>query len=104
MISFIKSFGALRIALIIAAVLLLFIRPAPGTSAARSGFEIIPTLIAPAMVPIVFMVLLFDIMMCRIRMSEEDVRKKFQNISFTEIIIASILFIFWLPFFLAIGK
>ena len=99
-----KQFGALRILLLIAALLLIIIRPEPGMAAARSGLEMIPTLIAPAMAPLVFMVLLFDFMMCRIRMSEEIVRDKFRYISYVELTTALLLFLAWLPFFLAIGR
>ena len=50
------------------------------------------------------MVLMFDFMMCRIRMSDEAVRKKFSNIAYIELAVALFLLIMWLPFFLAIGR
>lgn len=104
MFLYLKRIGLLRIGLIAIAIMLFFIRPEPGTTAARSGLEMIPTLVAPAMAPLVFMVLLFDIMMCRIRMSENSERRKFLEISYIEIFITCVLAILWLPFFLAIGK
>ena len=104
MIEHLKSFGALRILLLIAAVAVIFIKPEPGTAAARSGIEILPTLVAPVVAPLVFMVLLFDFMMCRIRMSDEDVRKKFRLIGYTELAAALLVLLAWLPFFLAIGQ
>ena len=99
-----KQFGALRILLLIAALALTIIRAEPGTEAARSGLEMIPTLIAPAMAPLVFMVVLFDFMMCRIRMTEAHVRDKFRLISYVELAAALLLLLAWLPFFLAIGR
>lgn len=84
--------------------MLAVLSPEPGVSAARSGWEMIPTLIAPVIVPLVFMVLLFDFMMSRVRMSDEPVRNKFRIISYTELAIALLLFLVWLPFFLAIGR
>lgn len=99
-----KDLGILRIILIAIAILLALFSTAPGTPAARSGWEMIPSLVLPALTPIVFMVLLFDFMMCRIRMSDEAVRKKFANISYIEIATALFMFLMWLPFFLAIGR
>lgn len=104
MTKYLKNFGALRVLLITAAIALAVLAPEPGTAAARSGWEVIPTLIAPAMTPLVFMVLMFDFMMCRVRMTDEPVRKKFRIISYVELTTAFILLLIWLPFFLAIGR
>ena len=100
----IKDLGVLRLILISAALLLALFSTEPGTAAARSGWEMLPTLVLPALTPLVFMVLLFDFMMCRIRMSEEAVRSKFANISYIEIAVALFLLLMWLPFFLAVGR
>jgi len=104
MTKYLKTFGALRVLLITAALVLAMLAPKPGTEAARNGWEVIPTLIAPAMVPLVFMGLLFDFMMCRVRMSDEQVRAKFRYISYVELATALVLLLIWLPFFLAIGR
>jgi hypothetical protein len=82
----------------------MLLRPELGTYAARSGWEIIPTLVTPAMTPLIFMVLMFDFMMCRIRMSDENVRDKFRRIGNIELATALLLLILWLPYFLAIGR
>jgi hypothetical protein len=50
------------------------------------------------------MVLMFDFMMCRIRMSDAVVRSKFSTIGYIEVAAALFLLIMWLPFFLAIGR
>lgn len=102
--TFLKDFGILRILLVLMAIIVIILRPAPGSDAARSGLEMIPTLVAPAMTPLVFMVLMFDFMMCRIRMSDELVRNKFRTIGYIELAIALLLLIIWLPYFLAIGR
>lgn len=99
----IKDLGALRIALIAIAFLIAFLPPEPGTAVNLNGWDIISTLVAPAMAPLAFMVLMFDFMMCRIRMSDEEVRNKFRTIGFIELAAAIFLFIKWLPFFIAIG-
>ncbi len=99
----IKDLGVLRLLLISAALIIAFMSPEPGTAVDINGWGIIPTAVAPALTPIIFMVLMFDFMMCRIRMSDEDVRKKFSTISYIELVAVLFLLIMWLPFFLAIG-
>jgi len=99
-----KDLGILRLILILTAIILALFSTEPGTAAARSGWEMLPSLVLPALTPLVFMVLLFEIMMCRIRMSDEAVRTKFANISYIEIAVALFLLLMWLPFFLAIGR
>ncbi len=102
--SLIKDLGALRLVLIAAALLVAFMSPQPGTGVDLEGWGIIPTAVIPASTPLIFMVLMFDFMMCRIRMSDEDVRKKFSNIGYIELATALFLLIMWLPFFLTIGR
>lgn len=104
MLRLFKDLGLLRILLITAALLVIVLTPKPGTEAARSGWEMIPTLVAPAIAPLVFMVLMFDFMMCRVRMTDDHAKSKFRRISYIELGVAALLFLVWLPFFLAIGK
>lgn len=104
LMNFIKDLGALRLILIAATLIIAFIAPEPGTAVDLDGWGIIPTAVIPASTPLLFMVLMFDFMMCRIRMSDEAVRKKFSNIGYLELAVALFLLIMWLPFFLAIGR
>lgn len=100
----VKDLGALRIALIAIALVIAFLPPAPGTPVNLNDWQIITTLVAPAMAPLAFMVLMFDFMMCRIRMSDEEVRNKFRTIGYIEFAAAIFLLLKWLPFFSAIGR
>ncbi len=102
--SFIKDLGALRLLLIAAAFVIAFMTPEPGTDVDLEGWGIVATTVIPASAPLIFMVLMFDFMMCRIRMSEQSVREKFSSIGYVELAAALFLFIMWLPFFLAIGQ
>jgi hypothetical protein len=102
--SFLKELGALRILLIATALLVAFLSPEPGTSVDLEGWGIVSTTVIPASTPLLFMVLLFDFMMCRIRMSDEKVRNKFKSIGYLELATAVFLFMMWLPFFAKIGQ
>ena len=100
-----KDLGALRILLIGAAIMTAFLSLNPGTAVNLNDWkQVLTTLVAPAMTPLVFMVLIFDFMMCRIRMSDEAVGNKFRLISYFELAVAIFLFIMWLPYFLAIAQ
>lgn len=104
--SYFTSLGLLRQLLIGMAIICLIVRPQPGSSVVLEGFQVIPTLVTPASVPILLMVIMFDALMSKIRASdtegEEQIR--FKKILRVELATVLILFIVWLPFFMAIGK
>ena len=101
-----KSLGFLRLALIGLAISIILLCPAPGTTAAHTGIEIIPTLIAPATAPILLMVILFDALMSKVRASDSSGEEsaKFTRIMLVEIATVVILVIAWFPYFIALGK
>ena len=80
--------------------------PPPGTPVILDGWQIISTLVAPAAAPLIAMVILFDIMMSRIRASDSSgtVREKFRKIAWIETFIVIILVVIWLPYFRLIGQ
>ncbi len=100
------SLGFLRICLILLGIIDVFLSPTPGTSAAKEGIEIIPTLVAPAAAPIIIMVILFDALMSKIRSSDAqgEESQKYRHIMWTELAVVAFMIIGWLPYFLAIGK
>lgn len=102
----IKSLGFLRLCLLGLAVIDILLRPEPGSSAAHAGIEIIPTLIAPAVAPILLMVILFDALMSKIRASDTQGEEKttFTQIMLIELAMVIILVIAWFPYFIALGK
>jgi len=83
--------GTLRIMLALTALVMLFAAPAPGTRPDYHGWGMIPTLIAPTLAPIVFMV---D------KRGTERARLKF--IVFLHLLLAATLMIVWYPYFRAI--
>lgn len=101
-----RSLGFLRLALIALAIINILLCPAPGTTAAHEGLEIISTLVAPAAAPILLMVLLFDALMSKIRAGDtnDEERIKFTRIMFIELATVIILVIAWFPYFIALGR
>jgi hypothetical protein len=96
--------GALRIMLVILALALLFAAPAPGTRPDYHGWGMVPTLIVPTLVPIVFMVLLLDVMMSAVFMVDKrgPERARLKYIIFLQLLIAATLMVVWYPYFRAI--
>ena len=64
-----KWLGPLRLMLVLGALALLVLRPAPATRPVYAGWDMIPTLIFPALVPLVFIVLLLDAIMGAVQLS-----------------------------------
>ncbi len=98
--------GILRVMLLLLAIIEIIFTPEPGTTVARSGWEIIPTLVAPAMAPIVFMGLMFDFMMARIGMSStnEAGKRRYQIISRIDLGMAILMVLLWIPFLVSLNS
>ena len=101
-----KDLGFLRITLLLLGILDTLIAPAPGSYAIKQGYEVIPTLIAPAAAPIILMVILFDVLMSKVRASDAmgDERRKFRTIMWAELAVVAFMLFGWMPYFIAIGK
>ncbi|MDW3095690.1 MAG: hypothetical protein R8G33_08460 [Gammaproteobacteria bacterium] len=101
-----QSLGFLRISLLALGLINALLSPKPGTAISHTGFEVIPTLVAPASAPIIIMVILFDALMSKIRASDStgEESKKFKTIMWTELGVVAFMVMAWLPYYLAIGK
>jgi hypothetical protein len=93
--------GALRIMLALAALALLFSVPDTGTRPVYHGWEMITTLIEPTLVPLVFMILLLDVMMCMVFMVDKRgaERLRLKHIIFIQLLLAATLILVWYPYF-----
>jgi hypothetical protein len=100
------SLGFLRISLLSLGIFNSLLSPEPGTPISHEGFAVIPTLVAPAAAPIIIMVILFDVLMSKIRASDStgEESKKFKTIMWTELVVVAFMIMAWLPYYLAIGK
>ena len=67
----------------------------------KSGFMMFPTLIAPAIVPMLFFVNLLDATMCKIMMSGKDSaqRRRYRHMIWYDLISLFALFAAWTPFY-----
>lgn len=95
----------LRVAMLGFTLLVMLLVPVPGTPAAAHGWAFVPTLLAPVLAPLILMVLLLDALMTRIFMTDATgaERARLKYIVAVDLVAAVALFLFWLPYFIAIG-
>ena len=101
----IRTFGPLRFALILLVLLDMLFRPVPGGEINYEGLRVVSHLLAPVLSPILFMLILLDIMMALIYRSDKQgkVRTYYLIIVFIELLLALLFFLYWLPYFQALN-
>ena len=107
MTSFVDKFGILRVLLVLLALLTIV----AGVVAANVGdhfdWDEMPVALVPAFTPIVFTVILFDMMMSKIRRSdtEDSVEKsRFRDIVRVYKFLVVVMILSWIPFIASIIK
>ncbi len=107
------SLGTLRLGLIAIAMVNMLLpvidsilRRLTASDMSDSIWYIFPTLIAPAMAPLLLVVMFFDYVMSRIQAADAqgEVRDHFIAVSRIELMIMAIMILFWLPFFILLFK
>jgi len=107
MITFLsEKIGILRSGLIATVLVCIVFSFFSGGQVSYSGWAFVTTLLIPALTPIVFFGLAFDVMMSSILFIDnvDEVRSRFKLILSIEVILLSTLLIVWLPYFLSIGS
>ena len=103
---FIQYVGPLRALLYLLTFILVFFSAAAGGEVVYSGWGVVPTLVVPALVPIVFFVLLLDVMMSAVFMVDRQgaLRRRYRNLLGLDLGVWLLLTAAWLPFFLSLGE
>ncbi|MBI3571463.1 MAG: hypothetical protein HY082_10240 [Gammaproteobacteria bacterium] len=97
--------GPLRIMLMLGALVTLVLRPAPGTKAIYAGWEMVPTVLVPTLVPMIFMVLLLDaIMGAVLHASRSREQRRYRAVIAIDLVLATALVLWWWPFFAVLGR
>ncbi|HIC24834.1 MAG TPA: hypothetical protein EYM68_07220 [Gammaproteobacteria bacterium] len=96
-----RLLGALRVMLVVSVFILIALAPLVGSDVFYSGWKMAPTLIAPALVPIFFFVILFDVLMCFVcRIDKPAIeRQRFDSIVRIELALLVLMVAFWAPAF-----
>jgi hypothetical protein len=96
----------LRVALAIIAILVAAFAVDAGTKANYDGIQVLLTLVLPALTPLVFLVLLLDALMNRVWLIDAagDDIAKYKTIMRIDLLLAAVIFIRWIPFFIEIWQ
>jgi len=99
-LDFLSELGALRILLALIALVAVAFAPVPGVASARAGWALVTTAVIPALGPVVFAVLLFDMLMSRVLMSdaEGEARRRYRRALAFDGVVVAVLLLSWLPF------
>lgn len=94
--------GPLRLVLGVLALVLAVFAPAPGIETQLQGWGLITTSVLPALGPIVFFVLLLDMLMSRVLQVDTDAagKRRYRTAILFDGGMALILLLSWLPFLL----
>jgi hypothetical protein len=96
----------LRAVLILGAFIAILGKPEVGTPVAHSGWEMVSTLLIPVLAPLIFMLLMLDALMSRVWLSEAEgrERERLRLIVRVDIVVGLLLLVYWVPFFVALGR
>ncbi|HEB57644.1 MAG TPA: hypothetical protein ENJ01_00290 [Gammaproteobacteria bacterium] len=100
---FLIRLGPMRVALLCMALTVAVLIPLPGTVLGESGFDVFRGIIIPTLAPIMFMVLMLDVLMSAVQKADtqdEVVRARYRMIIRTHLITATIMVLASLPFFI----
>ena len=98
----VRRLGALRGLLVLLTLLIILAMPFADVSQAPSGWGVIRSAVLPAAGPIIFMVLMLDLLMCQVFKVDagEERRADLNFIIKIYLILAALLLLVWLPVFL----
>lgn len=103
---FFRQLGVLRSALVIGSVIVMVMAPPAGVRTAYEGLGFIETVLMPTLAPLFLTGLLLDALMSRVMMSDADqaVRARLRLILRTELLVALVLALAYMPFFLGLAS
>jgi hypothetical protein len=94
--------GPLRLMLQVLAVIFVFLALAVGETVHYNGWKMLPTLIVPALIPIIFFGMLLELLMSTVFLidaEEPEKKSRFKLIVKTDLLIVAGLILFWIPVF-----
>ncbi|ACL71752.1 conserved hypothetical protein [Thioalkalivibrio sulfidiphilus HL-EbGr7] len=101
-----QALGPLRIAMAMLSLLTIILMPSPGTEVVYEGWAIMPTVVAPAVAPILVAVYLLDILMSFVfsrSPGENTKRRHFHFIILSDALFVSLLLAVWIPLIMALA-
>ena len=101
-----RDLGVMRVFLVLLVVIEIVAAPRPGTPPVYAGAEIWRTVMAPTFAPIVFMVVMLDALMGRVMLGSARgaERERYRRIVTVNLVAGTALFLWWVPYFVAIAR
>lgn len=101
-----RGAGFLRLLLFGYTLVTLVFTPAPGTTPIEHNWQIIPTLLIPLSIPVLWITLVMDAFMARLLMLEHQQgmpeRIRLRRLAWLDLLLALLVVLFWLRYFKAI--
>jgi len=101
MTKFIQDLRPLRVVMIIFTLIVCVLSRFAGDEVILTGWQVVPTLIAPALAPIVFFVIWLDVLMSWVFKidAEQTEKQRFVRIITTDLVLVAILSASWFGYF-----
>lgn len=102
--------GPMRVALFASALIVVALVPDPQTQASYHGSDLFFTVLIPVLTPLIMMVLLLDALMGRVWLADargaerEEAIRRYRTIVRLDLAATALVFLAWLPFFMALGR
>lgn len=102
--TFLAHLGVLRVLLVGAGVIAIVFATAPGTPPVYAGWALLPTLLIPVLVPLVFLMLVFDSIMSAVFMIDKrgQARTRYQTVILVNLVVAVLILVRWLAYYRAL--
>ena len=98
----IRQIGLLRLMLYAAGVIVIILLPEPGTQTSVEWPMILTAVVVPALAPMIFMVILFDLVVSKVVNKGRDNPIPPANFFWVGLAIALIILLRWLPYLLSL--
>ncbi len=104
--SFARRLGPLRLLLALLAVVVIVFAPAADTPAVYTGWSFARTVLIPVLAPLVFVIFLLDTLMSWVFMSGkgDTQRNHYKTMMITDAVFAAAIALYWMPYYLMLGK
>ena len=103
--SFLHDLRPMRVLLLLAVLISIVFRPAPGTEPIYEGWEVFSSLLVPVFSPILLMLLWLDSLIAKLwsTQTEGKEQKRYKMILRINLTLSLIFILVWVPYFKALG-
>ena len=105
MISVLRDLRPMRVILLLAVVISIVFKPAPGTEPVYEGFAVFDTLLLPVFSPIFLMLLFLDSLIAKLwsTQTEGSEHKRYKMILRIDLVMSFIFIVVWFSYFQALA-